>query len=152
MIRKTTLEDVDAIYKLMCILEDKQLPYDAFSYVYTQQHHQPQMTSFVYEKEEKIIGFLNLRCEFQLHHCEQIAEIMELIVDEHARSQGIGKALFSYACTYAKENGCNQIELATNQLRHQAHRFYEREGMSNFHYKYSMRLDGAVFGENKIGN
>ena len=152
MIRKTTIEDLDQIYQLMCLLENKQLDYTAFRQIYINQYDSPQMISFVDERDEKLTAFLNLRMEQQLHHCEKIAEIMELVVDEGYRSQGIGKELFQYACMYAKDNGCAQIELATNQLRHQAHRFYEREGMSNFHYKYSMRLDGESFGENKIGN
>ena len=67
------------------------------------------------------------------------------------RGRGIGGEMFSLACKIAREHGCSQIELATNQLRHDAHRFYEKQGMKNFHFKYSMCLADRTAEGNKIG-
>ena len=57
--------------------------------------------------------------------------------------------LFAYYV--ALENGCVQIELACNRLRTNAHRFYEREGMKNFHCKFPKPLVGGNAGENRLG-
>ena len=51
----------------------------------------------------------------------------------------------------AKENGCIQIEVACNQLRIDTHRFYDREDMNNFHYKFSKPLEGETYVDNKLG-
>ena len=150
--RKSKKEDVASLYELMCILENKTLPYDVFLEIYEEQLASKNSYCLVAEKENKMVAMLNMRFERQLHHCEKIAEVMEFVVLEKERNLGIGKAMFQKACDIAKENGCPQIELATNQLRLHAHRFYEREGMSNFHYKFSMRLDDKQFADNKIGN
>ena len=152
MIREYKESDLNDIYHLICELENKVLDKNAFSKIFDTQFENPNMIGLVFEENEKIIAFLNMRFELQLHHCEKIAEVMEFIVSDGHRSSGIGHDVFSKAIEIAKRNGCAQIELATNQLRERAHRFYEREGMSNFHYKFSMRLDHTKFTTNKIGN
>ncbi len=94
---------------------------------------------------------LNMRLEEQLHHAEHIAEIMEFAVENIFRNQGIGKAMLEQACLIAEEHGCSQIEVACNQLRENAHRFYLREGMQNFHFKFSRSFKGNAAFENTIG-
>ena len=65
--------------------------------------------------------------------------------------KGIGKEMFSQSCQIAKINGCSQIEVACNQLRENTHHFYMREGMNNFHSKFSKRLCEYSAQQNSIG-
>ena len=76
---------------------------------------------------------------------------MELAVAPGHRGRGLGARLLAEAERIALENGCVQIELACNRLRTNAHRFYEREGMKNFHCKFSKPLVGGNAGENRLG-
>lgn len=94
---------------------------------------------------------LNLRFEEQLHHAGKIGEIMEFAVDEQYRGRGLGKEMLGLALILAGERGCLQIEVACNQLRSDTHRFYLREGMHNFHYKFSKSLTGEKEMGNRIG-
>lgn len=98
-----------------------------------------------------MIGILNLRFEGQLHHLERIAEILEFAVAFEYIGRGIGKEMLAQSYQIAKDNVCSQIELACNQLRKDAHRFYTRECMNNFHFKFYKRLldDGSQ--ENILG-
>lgn len=105
----------------------------------------------VWEEETQVKGVLHLRMERQLHHAALVAEIMEFAVDKNARSNGIGGEMLTYASDLAKETGCVQIEVACNQLRKNTHRFYLREGMQNFHYKFSKSLTGEDTTENVLG-
>jgi len=61
------------------------------------------------------------------------AEVNALIVDEAWRSLGAGKLLLEVAERWAKERGCQNINLRSNVLRERAHGFYLREGYE--HYK-----------------
>ena len=151
MYRKSTLKDCDAVYELICEMECKRLAFDRFSEIYEKQIDDRHYYCLVCEHEDKIIGMLNLRFEEQLHHSECIAEIMEFAINSAYRSRGIGKEMFSTACQLAKEIGCTQIEVACNQLREHTHRFYLREGMQNFHYKFSKSLVETDTLENAIG-
>lgn len=149
--REGTIDDCKGIYDLICELEGKQLPIERFSDIYKAQCNDGRYYCLVCVCDERVIGVLNLRFEEQLHHADRIAEVLEFSIHASFRSQGIGKEMFANACRIAEDFGCSQIELATNQLRTDAHRFYSREGMNNFHYKFSKSLVDASICENAIG-
>ena len=151
MMRKSTEKDCRAVYDLICDMEKKQLPYADFEKIYEKQLMREDMYCLIREEGGKVTAMLNLRFEEQLHHCERIAEIMEFVVDAGCRNAGVGKEVLAEACEVALEHGCSQIEVACNQLRKDTHRFYEREGMHNFHYKFSKRLTGEDCGDNVLG-
>lgn len=140
MIRKATMTDLDAVYGLICELENTALPREAFGDIYTEQLNNENCTCLVYEADGRVVGVLNMRFERQLHHAERIAEVMELCVSAGYRGRGIGKELLAAAREAAAAGGCAQLELATNQKRKDAHRFYKREGMENTHFKFTVRL------------
>jgi len=50
------------------------------------------------------------------------------VVDEAARSRGIGAALLEAVESRARERGCAEIRVQSNVLRERAHSFYERNG------------------------
>lgn len=151
MYRKGTFDDCKKVYDLICEMEQKQLPFERFSMIYQKQISNEHFYCLICERESNVIGVLNLRFEEQLHHSEYIAEIMEFAVDSAYRNQGIGKEMFAKACEVAKEFHCTQIEVACNQLRKDTHRFYLREGMHNFHFKFSKSLTGNDTTQNAIG-
>ena len=151
MYRKSIWEDCEKVYHLICQMESRELPFDKFSAIYRKQISNTENYCLICERDNQVIGILNLRFEEQLHHAAYIAEIMEFAVDSAYRSQGIGKEMFAEACRIAKESGCTQIEVACNQLRADTRRFYAREGMHNFHFKFSKTLSGNDSAENEIG-
>ena len=150
-IRTTILDDCPAVYEMICDMEANLLPYRAFADIFRKQLDDPNYECIVCEEDRNVIAVLNLRYEEQLHHTARIAEIMEFVVKAGYRNRGIGKDLLAYAAGRAKENGCIQIEVACNQLRKDTHRFYSREGMKKYHFKFSKDLTGADEGENKLG-
>lgn len=151
MIRIAIEKDMESVYSLICNMEQKVLDKNEFKKIFIRQLKCNNRPLLIFEQNNEVLGTLNLRMEYQLHHCAKIAEIMELSVKEGFRSKGIGKALFDAACQLAKDYGCIQIEVSCNQLRTEAHHFYEREGMNKFHYKFSKNLQGQVVTENKLG-
>ena len=142
MLRKAAIKDCEKIYNLICELENTVLPFSRFKDIFSDQLNSSRYYCLVCERDNDVIGVLNLRFEKQLHHAECIAEIMEFIVDHGFRTRGIGKSMLERACQVAKEYGCSQIEVDCSQLRIEAHRFYCGEGMSNSHYKFSKLLTG----------
>ena len=55
--------------------------------------------------------------------------IDDLCVDEAKRGQGIGKALFAYACDQARLRGCYNVTLHVWKGNDRAEAFYEKLGM-----------------------
>ncbi|MDE6724476.1 MAG: GNAT family N-acetyltransferase, partial [Ruminiclostridium sp.] len=50
-------------------------------------------------------------------------------VDERERHRGIGKKLFEGVKEYAKEMGCNAVQLGVNAENENARGFYEKIGL-----------------------
>lgn len=64
----------------------------------------------------------------------------DLITDEQQRSKGYGKQLLDWLNAQARDNGCGQLHLDSGVQRVDAHRFYEREGLSKTSYHFAMSL------------
>jgi GNAT superfamily N-acetyltransferase len=67
------------------------------------------------------------------------AEVSGLVVDERARSQGIGQRLLERAEKWAREKQCETIGLRSNVIRDRAHAFYERQGYQHHKTQKSFR-------------
>ncbi|WP_428023013.1 GNAT family N-acetyltransferase [Arcobacter sp.] len=139
-IRLAKIDDLKDIYDLICDMESTQLDYKKFEQIFIKYLNNENFYSIVAQDDDLIVGCLNLRVEYQLHHVEKIAEIMELAVKNEYRSKGVGKKLLDKANKISKENNCLQIEVCCNQIREKAHKFYQREGMKNTHFKFTMDL------------
>lgn len=69
----------------------------------------------------------------------------DLVTLPSCRSNGFGASLLSWLREFAIRNGCVQMHLDSGIQRKDAHRFYEREGMSmaSFHFLESIVPDKA---------
>lgn len=59
------------------------------------------------------------------------------------RGQGLGERMIRWAIGECRARGCRMVQLSTNMLRTDAHRFYERLGFSRSHYGYKLDLGGG---------
>ncbi len=64
----------------------------------------------------------------------------DLVTVEDARSEGHGKRMLDWLAGVARKEGCESFQLESGVQRHQAHRFYFREGMKISSYRFSMAL------------
>lgn len=140
-VRTATVVDADAVYELMCQLEDARFDRLTFCKRFAWQLARQPFFAFVLE-EDDVVGFVNVRVERQLHHEHPVAEICELVVDKGCRGGGRGTLLLERAIARAQEQGCEVIEVASNAARLGAHRFYEKHGMKRTHAKFMMGLRG----------
>lgn len=140
MCRTGREEDAGALYRLVCELEDKPLDQNGFYEIYRSQLESPGYRCWVWEEDGLVAGMLNLRIERQLHHERPAAEILEFAVLKGHQGRGIGRALFSQALSWAKENGCELLEVACSRRRTGAHRFYQAMGMEQSHYRFLLTL------------
>ncbi len=94
----------------------------------------PNALLMVVEKDGNIIG------TFQINFLTYLAgkgssdmQIEAVHVDSRFRSLGIGSQMMKWAISEAKKRKCRRIQLTTNKLRKDAHRFYERLGFEASH-------------------
>ncbi len=87
-----------------------------------------------------IVGFVSLSFKNSLWQEGLLANIDEMVVDDEARGQGIGKALVEYAIDLARKSGCTRIELDSAFYRTESHAFYEHLGFEQRAYLYTMAI------------
>lgn len=73
------------------------------------------------------IGWIHV-ARIALLEASDMAIILGLVVDEEARSTGIGAELAAVAEAWAREHGATAITVRSRSTRERAHRFYERIG------------------------
>ena len=140
MIRFAMESDGEAVYRLLCMLEERELERTAFERIYAACLKSPDRVCLVAEQEGEVVGCLQMRLEEQLHHCAEVAEILELAVSPDCRFRGLGRALFTAAGEIAREKGCVQLQLSSGRRREEAHLFYGRLGMVQTHAGFTMEL------------
>jgi len=87
----------------------------------------------------RIAGWIHLYLVHTLES-DSCAEIGGLVVDEHLRRQGAGRALVAEAERWARGRGLGRIRVRSNILRSEAHRFYPGIG-------YELRKTQHTYGK-----
>jgi GNAT superfamily N-acetyltransferase len=67
-------------------------------------------------------------------------EIEDLVTAGSTRSKGYGGELFDWIVEYARGKGCTHLRLVSHVARTDAHRFYERKGMTHLAHYFTMDL------------
>jgi len=138
MIRQAVKKDVDAVYKLIRQLSNRDFTKEQFNDCYL--YNIEKGCVLVYEKDNIICGCLAFNVHYPLHFSRKTAEIVNFVVDENIRNCGIGKDLLTEFEKLAFDTGCACIEVASGRHREAAHRFYERKGFICNHYKLRKEL------------
>ena len=73
-IRRSSGKDCEAIRQLINDMEQKTLPVTEFNRIYEAQLHDDNFLCLVCEVENQVIGVINLRMEWKLHHAARISE------------------------------------------------------------------------------
>lgn len=90
-------------------------------------------------EEREIRAVAGVVVQTNLYHGRH-AWIHDLVVDRPYRGEGHGTHLLSWLESWAEENDCSCVELASGLWRDEAHGFYERAGMDKYCYTFKRDL------------
>jgi GNAT superfamily N-acetyltransferase len=101
----------------------------------------PRCELVVGEEDGAVVGSMQLttltHLSFQGARCLQLENVH---VAAARRSQGIGRRMLEWAIARARAQGCVRVQLTTNKLRKDAHRFYARLGFVASHEGLKLSL------------
>jgi glucosamine-phosphate N-acetyltransferase len=89
---------------------------------------------------QQVVGFGSLAIKSNLWNEAFVGYVNEMVVDAAHRGRGIGTQILDHLISWARERGCNRIELDSAFHRKDAHTFYERQGFQCRAYLYSKLL------------
>ncbi|MCK3941701.1 GNAT family N-acetyltransferase [Streptococcus suis] len=104
----------------------------------------PAKSVFVYELEGQVVG--HLFCEITIATGDVLEPVKTLYIDDlcvasSARGQKIGEQLYTFALSYAKEQGCHNLTLDVLADNAGAVRFYDRLGMKPQKFRMEQIID-----------
>lgn len=90
-------------------------------------------------REEQLVAVAGAFVTDVLHH-ERHAWLYDLVVDEPRRGQGHGQAMVEYVESWAAENDCEFLALASPLSKEAVHEFYEGQGYETWGYVIEKEL------------
>lgn len=139
-IKKCAIDNVKAVYSLVCELEETKFDYSSFQKILQYKISDDRNYLIISEENDIALGFLSLNIDYKLHHEKKVATIDELIVTSKFQGRGVGTELISNAIEYSKRCDCEVIELTSNIKRNKAHEFYIKNGFCKSSYKFVLNL------------
>jgi ribosomal protein S18 acetylase RimI-like enzyme len=98
-------------------------------------------TQYVWDENGEIVGCLQLTVIPGLSQKGAWrAQIESVRVKGSTRGTGVGQKMMHAIMAIARERGCDQMQLTTNKVRTDAHRFYEALGFEKTHEGMKKKL------------
>jgi GNAT superfamily N-acetyltransferase len=91
----------------------------------------------VAQRDDQVVGVCQVLIFQHFQHTGGwCCEIESVHVRDDQRGQGIGTKLLEAAEAFASQQGCYRIQLTSNNIREDAHRFYRRLGYEASHHGF----------------
>ena len=147
-IRSCREKDLSAVIELLAQLslgtqrEAASLDYfDQYRLAFQDIQADSRQTLLVAETGGKIVGTICFIVVPSLAYRGAPYAIVEsMVVDTAARGKRYGEQLIQHTIQMAREAGCRSLKLTSNKIRHDAHRFYQREGFVADHEGFTLEL------------
>ncbi|MEM7745451.1 MAG: GNAT family N-acetyltransferase [Pseudomonadota bacterium] len=145
-IREAGAGDIEAIVSLLAddgLGRGRERPGDpAYLLAFDAMSRQPGNVYLVAEMADQIVGCLQVTIIHGLSRAGATrAQIEGVRVAASARGAGIGDALMQAAVDRARAEGASLVQLTSDKVRTDAHRFYERLGFVASHDGFKLALD-----------
>lgn len=142
-VQSATLEDIDAVARILSVIRKTTITADAIRAIYTQTIESPYSEVLLVRNDGAPVGMGVLNCVLKLNRIE--CRLDELVVLPEARGKGAGKALAEACNQWAWDKGCYKIEFTSRSERTGSIAFYEKLGYqkrdSNIYTKFSPDSD-----------
>jgi GNAT superfamily N-acetyltransferase len=101
----------------------------------------PNETLYVAEVEGEVVGTFQTMVTTTMTARGASSMIIEAVQTRaDMRGRGIGAAMIEFAIETAKADGMRLVQLTSNAVRKDAHRFYERLGFTPSHIGFKIKL------------
>jgi GNAT superfamily N-acetyltransferase len=88
----------------------------------------------VAEEGGRVVGSFQMTILTHLsYRGSRSAQLENVHVAAGQRGRGVGREMIAWAIARARRLGCARVQLTTNKIRKDAHRFYERLGFRSTH-------------------
>ncbi|MFC8364391.1 GNAT family N-acetyltransferase [Streptomyces griseorubiginosus] len=145
-IRPTTADDVPAIVAMLAddpLGAERESPGDLAPYLAALERltSDPNQHLVVAVRDDRVVGTLQLTVVPGLSRRGATRSIIEGVrVHADERGSGLGTLLIEWAIEESRRHHCQLVQLTSDTVRTDAHRFYERLGFTASHVGFKLAL------------
>ena len=147
-VRKMQNADLSRILQLLADDELGQLretlqrvPHECYRRAFTAIDADPNQYLAVFEKSDKIIGCLQISFIPGLSRRGALrGQIESVRVAANVRGNGYGTLMMAWAIEKCREQGCSLVQLTSDKIRKDAHRFYRELGFVHSHEGFKLQF------------
>ncbi|MET8894701.1 GNAT family N-acetyltransferase [Streptomyces albogriseolus] len=145
-IRPATIDDVPAIVAMLAddpLGAQRESPDDLAPYLTAMERLRadPHQHLVVAVREGLVVGTLQLTIIPGLSRCGATRSVIEGVrIHADERGSGLGSRLIEWAIGTSRREGCQLVQLTSDNTRTDAHRFYERLGFTASHVGFKLAL------------
>ncbi|WP_030938840.1 GNAT family N-acetyltransferase [Streptomyces sp. NRRL S-646] len=145
-IRPATADDVAAIVAMLAddpLGAQRESPDDLTPYLTALERlaSDPNQHLVVAVREGRVVGTLQLTVIPGLSRRGTVRSIIEGVrIHADERGSGLGTQLIDWAIDESRRQGCQLVQLTSDNTRTDAHRFYERLGFTASHVGFKLQL------------
>ncbi|MFV8450702.1 GNAT family N-acetyltransferase [Vibrio campbellii] len=140
-IRSATPDDLDTLFDLNKQINELHHLYAPQAFVAPSEEDRTFLINMLADEErlflvaeegQQVLGFItatitqNETISFLIK--DPICRIGTIVVDEHQKSKGVGRALMAAVEQWARESGATQVRLEVMEFNHNAQQFYDKLG------------------------
>ncbi len=97
--------------------------------------------TYVAEAEGRIAGtFMLSFLRHLMRRGSLVAQVEAVRIDASLRGGGLGSEMMRWVIEESRRRGCSHLQLTSNLVRKDAHRFYERLGFTGSHLGMKLQL------------
>lgn len=101
----------------------------------------PDHRLIVAERDGEIVGTLQISFIPGLPNFGMKRGLLENVhIRADQRGTGLGTQMVQWAIERCRDAGCGLVQLTSNKMRHDAHRFYQRLGFAQTHEGFTLKL------------
>ncbi|MFE8968749.1 GNAT family N-acetyltransferase [Streptomyces albogriseolus] len=145
-IRPATVDDIPAIVAMLAddpLGAQRESPDDLAPYLTAmeQLRADPHQHLVVAVREGRVVGTLQLTIIPGLSRRGATRSVIEGVrIHADERGGGLGSRLIEWAIDTSRREGCQLVQLTSDNTRNDAHRFYERLGFTASHVGFKLAL------------
>ncbi|MBJ6369642.1 GNAT family N-acetyltransferase [Snuella sedimenti] len=128
-------EQINSVIPLVSKLNEHKIPDTILKQRFAEMVNQNYECAGIYDNNGKLIGVTGLWFSTR-HYSGKSVEADHVYIDEAYQNQGLGKLFFNWIYNYAKQKGCEAIELNTYVNNYGSHKFYYNQGFKILGYHF----------------